>query len=166
MDGFSFLIDEATYYDAIIIDLPDPKNVDINKLYTREFYELCHRHLRPYGVIVTQAGSPYYSTRAFRCIDKTIKAAGFQTLPIHNQVMSLGEWGWIIGSKHLASSEMKNKLHNASLEGMETRWLNPEAMLLLTSFGKDFFELDSVEINTTYNPVLYHYYGKGNWEIY
>jgi hypothetical protein len=28
-------------------------------------------------------------------------SAGFKTLPLHNQVMTLGEWGWIIGSKQV-----------------------------------------------------------------
>ena len=36
-DAFSFLNSEGILYDVIIIDLPDPHNEALNKLYTKEF---------------------------------------------------------------------------------------------------------------------------------
>ena len=59
-------------------------------------------------------------------------------------------------------------MQNISFEDVETKWLNKEAMKLMTSFGKDIFSnsIDSIEINKIHNPVLYKYYLKGNWSIY
>lgn len=168
MDGFNFLADTKEYYDAIIIDLPDPKSVELGRLYSYEFYKICYKKLRPNGVIITQAGSPYYAKRAFDCIDKTLMAAGFTTLPLHNQVVTLGEWGWVMGAKDIDKAQLKTIVQNINLDNIPTVWLNNEAMPLITSFGKQVFkfEEDSVEVNKIHNPVLYKYYLNGRWDIY
>jgi len=159
----------GSFYDVIIADLPDPRNIELGRLYSHEFYTLCHRKLRPNGLIITQAGSPYFATNAFNCIDKTIQSAGFNTVKMHNQVLSMGEWGWILGTKNeeISSKNLKIKLQKLEFEKIETRWINTEAMQLLTSFGKEFHNTqDTVEVNKIHNPVLYQYYLKGNWDIY
>jgi spermidine synthase len=165
-DGFNYLEETNEYFDVIIVDLPDPKSLEINKLYTKEFYQIAKLHLRPNGMIITQAGSPYYSTEAFNCINKTMKEGGFNTLPLHNQVMTLGEWGWIMGSKKLPSEIIKKQLQSLEYNDIETRWINNEAMLQITSFGKGIFKSSDLEINTINNPVLYQYYLRGNWDLY
>ncbi|MEN8137720.1 MAG: polyamine aminopropyltransferase [Bacteroidota bacterium] len=165
-DGFNYLENTSEFYDVIIVDLPDPKSVEINKLYTKEFYQIAKIHLRQNGMIITQAGSPYYSTEAFNCIETTMKEGGFNTLPLHNQVMTLGEWGWIMGSKKIPSEKLKKKLRTIQFDDIETRWINNEAMLQITSFGKDMFKSKDLEINTINNPVLYQYYLRGNWDLY
>jgi len=164
-DGYTFMEQNTAFYDVIIVDLPDPKNVDLNKLYTESFYGLCHRQLRPDGAFITQSGSPYYATKAFRCIEVTLQAAGFQTLPLHNQVLTLGEWGWTIGSKKLPSEKIKSILRQSKPQ-VPTRWLTAESMALITSFGKNLVDVGRVEVNTINNPVLYRYYLDGNWEYY
>ena len=80
----------SDFYDIIIADLPDPRNIELGRLYSHEFYSLCNRKLRPNGLIITQAGSPYFATQAYNCIDKTIESAGFTTVKLHNQVLSMG----------------------------------------------------------------------------
>lgn len=169
-DGYNFLEDHNEYYDAIIIDLPDPKTVEIGRLYSYEFYKLCHKRLRPHGLVITQAGSPYYAARAFNCIDKTMTAAGFATVPLHNQVITLGEWGWVLGTKNGDSNQLKTSLQQLQFDKpkIETRWINHDAMTLITSFGKELFEDDTVdiEVNKIHNPVLYKYYLDGNWDVY
>ena len=167
-DAFTFVEQAADYYDVIIIDLPDPKSADLSRLYTREFYQLCSRHLRPRGVLVTQAGSPYFATRAFLCIDRTLQRAGFQTQPLHNQIVTMGEWGWILGVKDNHPIPLKESLRNLRFDDVETQWLNQEAMLLMTSFGKNYFmdTSDSIRVNTLGDQVLYRYYLKGNWDLY
>ena len=167
-DAFTFVEQTTGYYDVVIIDLPDPKSADLSRLYTQEFYQLCSRHLRPRGVLVTQAGSPYFATRAFRCIDLTLQQAGFQTQPLHNQIVTMGEWGWILGVKTEKELPLKKALQRLSFEEVDTQWLNQEAMLLMTSFGKDYFldASDSVAVNTLSNQVLYRYYLRGNWDLY
>ena len=169
-DGYNYLEDNNNYYDAIIIDLPDPKTIEIGRLYSYEFYKLCHKRLRPHGLVITQAGSPYYAAKAFNCIDITMQEAGFATVPLHNQVITLGEWGWILGSKSGNSENLTKALKALEFENpkIETRWINHDAMTLVTSFGKTLFEDDTVdiEINKIHNPVLYKYYLNGKWEFY
>ncbi|MEL7147659.1 MAG: spermidine synthase, partial [Bacteroidota bacterium] len=167
-DGYNFLEDSRAYFDAIIIDLPDPKSVELGRLYSYEFYKLCYRQLRPNGIIITQAGSPYYAARAFNCIDQTMTASGFTTLPLHNQVVTLGEWGWVMGAKNIEKQSLKKMVQEIELKDIPTRWMNEESFTLVTSFGKDSFpnQKDSVEVNKIHNPVLYQYYLNGNWDIY
>ena len=166
-DGYKYLMSNNEYYDIIIIDLPDPRSIELGRLYSHEFYKLCYKHMRPGGVIVTQAGSPYFATQAFTCILETMESAGFETVPMHNQVITLGEWGWCLGVKQTANINVKKQLQNLEFD-VPTRWINKEAMTLITSFGKDFYpwEKDSVYINRIHDPVLYKYYLKGNWDLY
>ncbi|MBL6447121.1 polyamine aminopropyltransferase [Fulvivirga sp. 29W222] len=167
-DGFKYLEDCRQYFDVIIVDLPDPKTVELGRLYSYEFYRLCFSKLRPNGLIITQAGSPYYAARAFNCIEATMQAAGFATVPLHNQVLTLGEWGWVLGSKVGSTEEIKNALQRLKYSDIETQWINHDAMTLITSFGKEIFPdgQRTVEVNKVHNPVLYKYYLKGKWDLY
>jgi spermidine synthase len=167
-DGYNYIENTDEMYDVIMIDLPDPKTIEMGRLYSYEFYSKCYRHLRKYGIIVTQAGSPYFAPKAFACIDKTMQKAGFSTTPLHNQVVTLGEWGWVLGAKNISKDNLKKELTNLQFSSVETKWINNEAMSLITSFGKDYFEADSlvIEVNEIHNPVLYKYYLNGTWDVY
>ncbi|MEM1135924.1 MAG: polyamine aminopropyltransferase [Bacteroidota bacterium] len=167
-DAYTYLQKTMDFYDAIIVDFPDPKTIEIGRLFSLEFYKLCYQHLRPSGVIIVQSGSPYYASKAFYCIEKTIKAAGFNTIPLHNQVLTLGEWGWVLGSKSIPENELKPLLRSFHFDDIDTRWITNDAMSLITSFGKGLIELDSasVEVNMIHNPVLPTYYRNGNWDLY
>ena len=70
-DARAFLVDSDQLYEIVIIDLPDPKTIDIARLYSLQFYKLVHRHLSKGGMMVTQATSPYFAREAFLCIFKT-----------------------------------------------------------------------------------------------
>ncbi|MBL4716665.1 MAG: spermidine synthase [Bacteroidetes bacterium] len=165
-DGFVYLQNTTNFYDVIIVDLPDAKGVDLNKLYTKEFYDLANLHLKPNGHIITQAGSPYYATRAFECINKTMKHSGFETLKLHNQVLSMGEWGWILGSKRFGRNQMIKLLHDPDFPKVDTRWLNLESVDMMLAFGKPLTDTSKIQINTINDPVLYRYQLNSNWDIY
>jgi len=60
-DAFGWLRTNATRYDAVIVDLPDPDETATAKLYSVEFYALAARALTPGGRMVVQAGSPYFA---------------------------------------------------------------------------------------------------------
>ncbi|WP_281614679.1 polyamine aminopropyltransferase [Flammeovirga sp. SubArs3] len=167
-DAFTFLERDNNFYDVILLDFPDPKSIELGRLQSLENYRQCYKHLRPHGIVVTQAGSPYYATKAFYCIEKTMQAADFNTVPLHNQILTLGEWGWIVGGKDMSSDEMKSKIRHANLDDIPTKWLNKEALYSISTFGKALIDFDStkVEINTVHNPVLPTYYGKANWDLF
>ncbi len=167
-DGFTYLSENDQFYDVVIIDLPDPRTVELGRLYSEEFYRIVYKHLRPGGIIITQAGSPYFATKAFNCIIETMKCAGFNTVPLHNQIITLGEWGWSLGVKLPSDFPLKEALRKLTFNQIETKWINNEAMQLITSFGKDIYpgQRDSVKVNRIHDPVLYKYYLKGNWDLY
>ncbi|MBX2840258.1 MAG: polyamine aminopropyltransferase [Flammeovirgaceae bacterium] len=167
-DAFTFLQQGTDFFDVMIIDFPDPKTIELSRLFSKEFYRMCHQHLRPNGIMIVQSGSPYYATKAFNCIEKTIDEAGFSVIPIHNQVLTLGEWGWVIGAKSIKQENLKPMLHSLDFQDIKTRWINNEAMQLITSFGKNLIQIDSsqIESNTIHNPVLPEYYRNGNWDLY
>ena len=150
-------------YQAVLIDLPDPINQKWNAYYTMEFYQSCDTLLDYNGALITQAGSPYFATKAFASIDRTIQAAGFNTLPLHNQVLSLGEWGWVLASKSKKTETMRSNLLQFDYSAVETKWMNSDAAKMLVSFGKPLLTMDSVAINTIKNPILIDYYRTGNY---
>lgn len=164
-DAFDFVQNAKDLFDVIIIDLPDPRSVQIARMYSKEFYNAVYRLLGQDGLIISQAGSPAYATQAYLSIEKTIQAAGFSTLKLHNHITSMGEWGWIVGSKR--NRDLLRELGDIDFDTLPTRWLNNKVKPIITNFGKNRFNLiDSVEINTLFNPKLIHYYSKGNWELF
>lgn len=50
-DGRAYLTDCRKTYDAIIMNLPEPDTFQVNRFYTREFFNLVKQHLSPDGVL-------------------------------------------------------------------------------------------------------------------
>ncbi len=170
-DAYRFLEESDTLFGVIIIDLPDPDTVDLMHVYSVSFYELARRHLIRGGAAATQATSPYFSGRAFRCILKTMAAAGFSVAPYHNQVPTMGEWGWVVGvrSDEADPPLVKKRLMASDFSKIDSRFLNRDAMVSMLHFGKGVLGTDlmeEVDINTKISPVLYRYYQEGAWGVY
>ena len=169
MDGAAFLEKSRQLYNVIIIDLPDPDSMDLMHLYSDHFYRTVKAHLSRGGVMVTQASSPFFARKAFLCIDKTIQAAGFSTLPMHTAIPTLGEWGWIlcVDSAWISPDVLKKMACQLTFDGIETRFINRDAMISMIHFGKGIFDAeDDIAVNTSVRPVLYRYYHQGTWGIY
>jgi spermidine synthase len=98
-DAAAFLVSNRFYYDAIIVDLPDPTTKILSNLYTVEFYSLLKRSLADDGLFVCQAHSLDLTPLVYWSIGKTIESAGYQTLCYHMIVPSFGDWGFHIASK-------------------------------------------------------------------
>lgn len=98
-DGGRWLEETADVFDAVIVDLPDPSNFGIGKLYSVPVFRLLSRCLAERGFAVIQSTSPYHAPHAFWTIDATLREAGFHTWPYHVHVPSFGEWGFIIAGR-------------------------------------------------------------------
>ncbi|NLK94142.1 MAG: polyamine aminopropyltransferase [Clostridiales bacterium] len=151
-DAYKFLENNKELYDVIIVDLPDPNNEDLNKLYTNVFYRLCSNSLNTNGIMSIQSTSPYYAKEAFWCINKTIKIEDLNVIPYHVWVPSFGEWGFQLVSKGTIEPD--------SIElNIPTKFLNHENLKGLFLFSEDEkIELDNVKPNTLSNPQLITYY--------
>jgi spermidine synthase len=97
-DGFRWTREATGRYDAIVVDLPDPVDLSIGKLYTDSFYRQVRRLLAPGGVAVVQSTSPLVAPNAFWTVATTLEAAGFSIRPYHAYVPSFGEWGFILAA--------------------------------------------------------------------
>jgi spermidine synthase len=162
-DAMKYLEFSRDFFDVIIVDLPDPSNQTLAKLYSRSFYMLCLRRLSMGGVLTTQATSPFFAPDAFWCIVETIRAAyenqpgGMSDMylrPYHVHVPSFGEWGFVMAARRVIEP------HRYS-PSVATRYLNKEALAAMFSFGGDMRPRESVEINRLDQPVLFTYYQRG-----
>ncbi|MFY0593399.1 hypothetical protein [Roseivirga sp.] len=160
---FDYLNANLKKYDLIFLDVADPIDIERNQFFTKEFYDLIGARLTPKGAMVTQSGSPYFATEAYDIVLKTMSASGFNVTSFHNQVLTLGEWSWAIGSLNLSATEMKNRLTESKFNEYPTRWLNQEAMQMMLSFGKPSRKTGEFKVNTIKAPLLYKYYLNGNY---
>ena len=104
-DAFLFAFKTHQVYDAILIDLVDPSNDRLAKLYSQQFYRQAARILSPSGVMITQATSSYFSPHAFAMVASTVASAQPQRhiTPFSINVPSFGEWGFVLSTKDTAS---------------------------------------------------------------
>ena len=102
-------------YDVAILDLPDPKDLAISKLYSRAFYADVATALGAGGLMVTQATSPIYARKAYWTIAATMDAtadryaenATLQVLPYHAYIPSFGEWGFVMAGGRLSEQPIR-----------------------------------------------------------
>lgn len=158
-DAFKYLEETDEVYDVIIVDLPDPNDEGLNKLYTNVFYRLCGETLKNTGAMAIQSTSPYYAKEAFWCINKTIEEEGFYVKPYHVEVPSFGDWGFQLVTE--------NKIDTTSIDILvETKFLTDDTIQRLFSFGKDeILDKSKLNTNTLVEPALLRYYLKAveNW---
>lgn len=151
-DAFKFLKESDDSFDVIIVDLPDPNDENLNKLYTNLFYRLCGNHLNEKGMMAIQSTSPYYAKEAFWCINKTLESENFNVVPYHVEVPSFGDWGFQLASKSKIDIEKINI-------DVQTRFLTNNILNRLFTFSNDEkIDKNSLEANTLSNPKLIIYY--------
>lgn len=164
-DAFEYLKDTKKFYDVILVDLPDPNNESLNKLYTKEFYSLIRNHLAPDGAMMVQATSPVFATEAYWTISDTIEATGLKIENFHVDVPSFGNWGFVMGSRENIDP------HTFKVQ-VPTKFLTNEMIMGLTRFGKDEDaiiykddKLVQLKPNTLIDPHLIEIYAQA-WKNY
>ena len=154
-DAWKFIEESRELYDLIIIDLPDPNNLSIGRLYSETFYRLISDHLSKAGAMVTQSTSPLFSHKAFWCIEKTISNEGLVTTPYHVYIPSFGEWGFVIATHQ--------KMSIQKIDGsLDLKYLNDRVVKQMQLFPKDIERVE-VESNRLSTHKLIYYYDKG-WD--
>ncbi len=160
-DAGKFLEANQQTFDVVIIDLPDPHDIGLSRLYTDHFYTNLLSHVAGGGVVVTQATSPYYAREAFWCIDQTLRSVRspldrnrtLATVPYHAYVPTFGDWGFV------AASPRTLKWDNIKLPpGL--KYLNRDSLKTLRIFAPDVARVD-VEPNTLQTHQLAQYYEQG-----
>ncbi|MEM7644200.1 MAG: polyamine aminopropyltransferase [Pseudomonadota bacterium] len=95
-DAFVWIGQGEGAFDVAILDLPDPKNLSLSRLYSVEFMRQLSRRMSAQGVIATQAGSPMFAPDAFWIVAETV-GTGWEVTPYHSYVPSFGLWGFVLG---------------------------------------------------------------------
>lgn len=149
-DAFSFINRPGTLYDRVIIDMPDPHNEAINKLYSREFYTMIQRRMSPGGVLVTQSSSPFFTRNVYWSIESTLANVFEHTLSYNTSLPSFGIWGF-----HMAKNG--DQFPNQFEFDVETKTLSSDSMRAAMVFGKDIAKLDA-PVNSIMEPKLYQLY--------
>ena len=98
-DAYAWLETSREFFDAIVIDFPDPTNFALGKLYTTSFYQRAEQRLAASGYMVVQTTSPLVARKSYWTVAATLEAVGLQTQPYHAHVPSFGEWGFIIAGR-------------------------------------------------------------------
>lgn len=137
-------------FDVIIVDLPDPANFSLGKLYSVPMYRLASRRLAPGGRMTVQATSPYFAPHAYWSIVETLKAAGFHTWPYHVYVPSFGEWGYVLAGRDTA-------FRLPETFAVPTRYLNADTAAAMFRFPPDM-PRPAVEPNHLNTQILVQYF--------
>lgn len=149
-DAFNFVERATELYSIVIIDLPDPNDLALGKLYSKEFYQLLRKKLAKDGIIVTQSTSPYLARVPFWSINHTLKGVFPHVVPYTAYVPSFGQWGFN------AASERPLDPRSLRIE-VPTRYLTAETLPALFVFDSDMNEVPAEE-NRLDNQILIQYY--------
>jgi len=149
-DAWKWAKEGKGYFDFIILDFPDPHHVQTAKLYTTQFYRLLSSHLKPGGVIITQATSPLYDRKGFWCIGKTLESAGLAVASFHIEMISFGQWGFHIASATLDQPAMVERLEAWPL-GMALRHASGNSMRSSLAWGPDH---DRIRMEVPVNDIM------------
>lgn len=153
-DAFKYVENANEYFDVIIVDLPDPNNSSLARLYSREFYKLVRKKLAKEGLLVTQSTSPYFSSEAYWCVKETLKAAGYKHIsPYHVYVPSFGDWGFML------ASNVKYDLNKFSLS-VPTKYLDKDTFKKAFVIEKDI-QRKGIKYSTMDKPAILDYYLQG-----
>lgn len=168
-DAGKFIEHSDEYWDVILIDLPDPNNLSLARLYTVSFYKSLIKRLAVNGVVTTQATSPYYGAEAFRCVVKTWEETpigpeghtGLFVLPYHAYVPSFGDWGFVMASRRPIDPGALTLA-----PGLTLRFLDDKTMRSLFIFPKDMPPSSpDITANRMDDQVIVKYYRRG-WRRY
>lgn len=100
-DAFAWVRDwEGAPFDVVVMDLPDPRNLSISRLYSVEFMRMLARATNAQGVVVTQASSPVFAPEAFGIVARTMGEV-WAVEPYAEYVPSFGMWGFVLATPGL-----------------------------------------------------------------
>ena len=161
-DAFVFVKKNTKRYDVIIIDLPDPTDPALGKLYSREFYTMLRQSIAADGLIITQSTSPFFAREPFWCIHHTLEAVFPSVIPYHVQVPSFGDWGFNVAFANASSQHTLEAINLRLTEAIsspfiETRFLTKKNINACFGFDKDTDEIPT-PVNTLENMSLVQLY--------
>jgi len=144
-------------YDVILISLPDPTSVRINRYFTLEFFEELKKHLNKFAIvsISLSSGSNYMGEQS-----KNINSSIFSTLKLFFQNVTIipgGKNYFIASDGHLSTAiaslieEKKIKNEYVNYYYLEDTLISKESKLMEDVISED------IVINNDFKPVVYYF---------
>jgi len=148
-----FIEEKRPPYDVIIVDLPDPGDEGLSRLYTVELIEKLSDFLSEDGILVCQSHSPEYAPLVYWSIGVTLKTSGLHILSYHTKVYSFGDWGFHLAAKKPLLWEKKHiSVPNHTLPKDLSSWFDfPENVRSVFT---------DAQANTLSNLVLHQLYSQ------
>lgn len=143
-------------FDAVIIDVPDPSNFSVGKLYSLTFFKLLKNVINQNSFIVVQSTSPLVARYSFWCINNTLEAAGFFTQAYHTYVPSFGEWGFVIAGN--------KPYHKPQIYPENLKYVSVDTAEEMFHFPADMSRVET-KIQRLDDQALIHYFDK-EWSHY
>ncbi len=150
---------QAYDYDVVIVDVPDPSNSQINRFYTREFFEEVSRRLAPDGVLSISLGhyENYLSPELADLI-----AVAHQTLQqVFSNVLILPAGRiYFLASDGELTTEMAARIED---KGIQTAWvrrdyLEGHVLQPLRLEGVRRAISGDAPVNKDFSPILYYHH--------
>ncbi|WP_440221370.1 polyamine aminopropyltransferase [Dietzia sp. MNB45] len=123
-------------FGAVLVDLPDPRNAALSRLYSEEFYGLVRGVAGDDGLMVVQSGSPFSTPRQFWRTVSTVDSAGWGTTPYHVHVPTFGDWGFVLAS---ADGDAPDLRLRPDVTGL--RYLDQGTLEAAGRFGRDVAQM-------------------------
>ena len=162
-DAFEWLQEDNRLWDIVVVDLPDPRRVELAKLYSSEFYRMARNHLQDDGIMAVQSTSPIHANNVFVMIWHTISQSGLHVVPYRINVPSFGDWGFQLAVRDTYHStvDIKAKLDEFE-ELVPLKVLNKQTMQAAIRFEKGIFpeDLSTLQMNRLLDPIIFEAYKK------
>ncbi|MGA2797552.1 MAG: fused MFS/spermidine synthase [Thermoguttaceae bacterium] len=145
-------------YDVVIVDVPDPSTSQINRLYTREFFDQVHRILGPDGVLsFSLSGYEGYISKELAGLIAVAHRTLAQTFK--NVLILPGTRNFFLASDGPLTPAVAERIEHA---GVATRLVNRsycDAMLTPDRMADVRRVLSpDAPTNEDFNPILYFYH--------
>lgn len=152
-----FVRNTKKQYDVILLNLPLPSSINLNRYFTSEFYQLLEKILKEKGVVALPltSGSNYLNDDERQLLSSIVNTAA--EVFKHNELLA-GNTNFLLMSNQNLHLNIGNLIER---RGIETDYVNQFYIddELLLSKSKDLYNqlLKDVQVNTDYQPVTFLY---------
>ena len=158
-DGRLHIKTTTNRYDVIICDVPDPSTSQINRFYTRQFFEEAKAALRPGGVLCFSL-EQYENYPSGEELARLIGSAHRTAKEVFdNVVMIPGGQVFFLASNGPLTTDIASAIEAA---GVETQFVNRDYLIGVLTPGRQVAVQqaisDEASVNTDLSPVLYYYH--------
>ena len=151
-DAFTYIKSAPHLYDRVIIDMPDPHDAALSKLYSVEFYAMVRKKMSANAFMVTQSSSPFFARRTFWSVAETLEAAFAQRRSYQTSIPSFGVWGFHVASTQSLALDQENPLQ------VKTKYWNDAIAAGSFAFANDIGPVNGSIVNSIFEPRLYQQY--------